>query len=62
MDKSHKLIYFSILSLVFVTYYFFTGSRNAVQDTIKSIILVGIASIFTWAAIREQKKRGKLQS
>lgn len=61
MDKSNKLMYFSILALVFVVFYFFTGSENAVGDTLKSIVLVGIASILTWAVIREQQKRGRLK-
>ena len=60
LDKSYKLTYFAILSLVFVIYYFFTGSGDAVGDTFKSIILVGIATILTWAALREQKRRGRI--
>ena len=62
MDKSNKLIYFALMSLVFVVYYFFTGSQDAVGNTFKSMILVGIASVLTWAVIREQKKRGRIQA
>ena len=62
MDKSQKLMYFSILALVFVIYYFVTGSQDTVGDTLKSVVLVGVATILTWAVIREQRKRGKLQA
>ena len=59
MEKSNKLIYFATLALVFVLYYFFTGSEDAVGNTINSVVLVGIASILSWMAIREQKKKGR---
>jgi hypothetical protein len=60
MDKSNKMMYFAFLALVFVGYYFVTGSQDAVGDTLKSVLLVGLASVLTYAVIREQKKRGRM--
>lgn len=62
MDKSNKLIYFSILALVFVIFYFMTGSEDAVSNTLQSVVLVGIATIITWVVIREQQKQGRLKT
>lgn len=62
MDKSGKIMSFGILALVFVIYYFFTGQEDAVGETIKSILLVGVATVITWAIIREQQKRGKMKA
>lgn len=62
MDKSNKIIYFSILALVFVIFYVVTGDDNAVSNTLQSVILVGVATFITWAVIREQQKRGRLKS
>lgn len=59
MDKSGKIMSFGILALVFVVYYFVTGNQDAVGETFKSMILVAVATIITWAVIREQKHRGK---
>lgn len=58
MDKSHKIISYSILALVFVLYYYLSGTANAVENTVKSVLLVAIASVLTWAVVREQRKRG----
>lgn len=62
MDKSNKIMGFGMLALVFVIYYAIDGSEDVVSDTLKSILLVGFASIVTWAIIREQQKRGSLKS
>lgn len=60
MDKSNKLLYFAMLSLVFVIFYYMTGSEDAVGNTMQSIVLVGVATLMTWQITREMKKRGKL--
>lgn len=60
MEMSKKLIYFSTLALVFVVYNFLIGSDDAIGNTITSVVLVGLASILTWAVIREQRKKGRL--
>lgn len=68
MDKSNKIIFFAITALVFVTFYvasglfYGTGTERAIEDTIQSIVLVGVATVLTWAVIREQQKRGRLKS
>lgn len=62
MEKSNKLTYFAITALVFVIYHVIMGSENAVSDTLQSVLLVGLASVLTWAVIREQKKKGRLMT
>jgi len=60
MEKSNKLTSVAILALVFVVYNFMIGSETALADTVKSIILVGVATVLTHLVIREQRKKGRL--
>ena len=62
MEKSKEIVKFSIMALVFVVFYFFTGNENAINNTVTSIILVGVATVITWSVIREQQKKGRLKA
>lgn len=62
MDKSKEIMKYSIVALVFVIFYFMTGAENAVGNTMTSVILVLIASVISWAVIREQQNKGKLKA
>ena len=62
MEKSKEVVKYSVLALVFVVWYYLTGSENAIENTMQSIILVAIASAITFIVIRDQKKKGKLQA
>ena len=62
MDKSKEIMKFAIMALVFVVFYFFTGNENAINNTVTSIILVGVATVITWSVIREQQRKGRIKA
>ena len=62
MDKSKEVMKYAVMALVFVGFYFLTGNTDVVGSTMVSIILVLLASVITWAIIREQQKKGKLKA
>lgn len=62
MDKSQKLTGFGIMALVFVVYYYLSGSQDAIGSTLISIVLVGFASVLTHFIIREQRKKGRISA
>ena len=62
MEKSKEIVKFSIMALVFIVFYFLTGDENAINNTLTSIILVGVATVITWSVIREQQRKGRIKA
>ena len=62
VEISKEIMKYSVMALVFVGFYFLTGESDVVTSTMTSVVLVLVASIVTWGIIREQKKKGKLQT
>lgn len=62
VDKSKEVVKYSIMALVFVVWYYLTGSENAIENTMHSVVLVVIASVIAFLVIKEQKKKGRLQA